>query len=54
MTKEQAFREWCQDDWDKERMGDCWNAACDWQKEQDIKFCEEWGCIVNYKDISDD
>ena len=34
MTKENAFKYWCQDDWEKERMVDCWMAACTWQQEQ--------------------
>ena len=25
-----------------------WQWACEWQKKQDIAFCEENGCITNY------
>ena len=35
----EAFKDWCGNDWDKERMKSCWQAACEWQKQQDAEIC---------------
>jgi hypothetical protein len=36
----EAFKNWAGDDWDKQRMEDCWIAATKAERERCAKICE--------------